>query len=155
MLAGGNDGFFGLYFASAASVGKDVTSVGSVDNINTPSLTPAGFYIDHGVSTKFPYNTASGAPSFSNVTLPISVDTFNTSVTDDGCNGITKNLTGTIALIRRGDCDFGTQAQSVADAGANYVMFYNNVVDDTVPFVFVPAILGRYFFKSQVRSMLT
>lgn len=120
MLAAGNNGFFGLYYASAASAGKDVTSVGSVDNTNTPGLTPAGDYIVNGTSTEFPYTVAEATLStFNGVTLPISVDTFDTTVVDDGCTGFTTNLTGTIALIRRGTCDFSTKAQSAIDAGAN------------------------------------
>jgi PA domain len=144
MLAAGNDGFFGLYYASAASAGKDVTSVGSVDNINTPDLTPAGHYIVNGSSTEFPYAAAVGALStFNGITLPISVDTFDTTIVDDGCNGFTKNFTGTIALIRRGTCSFAEKAQSAIDAGAQYVMFYNNIATPINPFVGGATILGQ------------
>jgi hypothetical protein len=144
MLAGGNDGFFGLYYASAASAGKDITSVGSVDNTNTPGLTTAGHYIVNSTSTEFPYTAAEATIStFNGVTLPISVDTFDTTVADDGCNGFTANMTGTIALIRRGSCDFATKAQSAIDAGASYVMFYNNGADSVIPFIGGPPLPGK------------
>jgi hypothetical protein len=148
MVAGGNDDFFGLYYASAASAGKDVTSVRSVDNINTPTITAAGYYNVDGVSTKFlliilPFS----ASTFEDFTLPIFVDAFDTTTPGDGCNGFTANLTGTIPLIRGGTCDFDTKAQAAAAAGAKYVMFYDNW-DGQVAVVFTSDILGSFHPRS-------
>lgn len=148
MLAGGNDGFFGLYYASAASAGKDVTSVGSVDNINTPTITAAGYYNVDGASTKFPLTLLPfSASTFDGFTLPIFVDTFDTTTPDDGCNGFTANLTNTIPLIRGGTCDFDTKAQAAAAAGAKYIMFYDNW-EGQVAAVFTSDILGSLYSGS-------
>lgn len=129
MLAAGNDGSEGLYYASTASSGNDVTSVGSVDNTNSPQvLTAATYTIDGGDPTDFGFTPADGTEgSFASVSLPIAVDTFDTTVANDFCAPVTVDLTGKIALIRRGTCTYLSKAQVAFDAGAKYVMFYNNV----------------------------
>ena len=143
MLAGGNEGYYGLYYGSSASSGKDVTSVGSVDNTNIPSITPAGHYIVNDQSTLFAYTESFAALStFNGVKLPLWVDTFDTTVPDDGCNGFSTNLAGKIALIRRGTCEYAEKAQAVVDAGGEYVMFYNTVDDGSTPFVGGPPIVA-------------
>lgn len=125
LLAAGNDGEYGLYFASSASAGNDVTSVGSVDNTNSPEVLNKAEYTVAGVNKSFGYTPAVG--SFAGVSLPLYADTFDTTVADDFCNPISADLTGKIALIRRGSCTFVAKAQTALNAGAKYVLFYNNV----------------------------
>jgi len=125
MLAAGNDGDVGLYYASAASAGKDVTSVGSVDNTNSPTVVNVAQYTVDSTQDTFSYTLSAG--SFDNVKLPL-WSTKDSTVADDGCNGFPGvDLTGKIALIRRGTCSFAIKAQSAVDAGAKYVLIYNNV----------------------------
>lgn len=126
ILAAGNDGAKGLFYASSASAGKDVTSVGSVENTNLPQVLNAGYYsIDNGSKSTFGEALTWG--SFGNISLPIWADNYDTTVVDDGCAAFNANLTGKIALIRRGTCTFDTKVGHALAAGANYVMFYNNV----------------------------
>lgn len=125
MLSAGNDGEYGLYYASTASAGKDVTSVGSVDNVLTPEVSTGADYVVGGKATAFGYTPATG--SFAGLSLPLYSGSRDTSVPDDGCNGYTDDLTGKLVLIRRGSCTFVQKAQSALKAGAKYVMFYNNV----------------------------
>ncbi|RDW76149.1 putative subtilisin-like protease [Coleophoma crateriformis] len=126
MLAAGNDGQYGMFYASSASSGTDVTSVGSVDNTNSPTVqTVSDYTVDSGSPVSFGYSLGTG--NFSNVNLPIWADTFDTTVIDDGCSGFTANVTGKIALIRRGTCTFDEKVASAYAAGANYVVIYNNV----------------------------
>jgi len=124
LLAAGNDGALGMYYASSASAGTDVTSVGSVDNTNSPEVLNEGQYVINGVSKTFGYTPAVG--SFASVSLPLYANSFDTNVANDGCTAYTADLTGKIALIRRGGCTFLVKANNAVAAGAKYVMFYNN-----------------------------
>ncbi|RAL59204.1 hypothetical protein DID88_006659 [Monilinia fructigena] len=125
ILAAGNDGSDGVFYASSASAGKDVTSVGAVENTRLPQVLNKGFYsIDNGSQIDFGEALTWG--SFGNISLPIWADNYDTSVVDDGCSSFNTSLTGKIALIRRGTCTFDTKVSNAIAAGATYVMFYNN-----------------------------
>jgi hypothetical protein len=142
MLAAGNDGALGMYYASTASAGTDVTSVGSVDNTNLPETLFLANYTVDSTDTVFGYSLGIG--SFDSVSLPLFADTFDTTVVDDFCAPITADLTGKIALIRRGTCTFVTKAQTAFDAGAEYVMFYNNAPGTIAAGLDGSPITGKY-----------
>jgi len=126
MLAAGNDGEEGMFLSSAAASGTDVTAVGSVENTFVPQVMNAGHWSSGNQSAAgFGYHIGFG--NFGNTSLPMWADTYDTRVVDDGCHGFSANLTGKIALIRRGGCVFDTKVTSAINAGALYVMFYNNV----------------------------
>jgi len=68
--------------------------------------------------------------------------------TTDACDGITNDLVGKIALIDRGNCDFGVKVKNVQNAGATAAIVVNNQGDEfvimigtddsiTIPSVFV------------------
>ncbi|KAB8289500.1 hypothetical protein EYC80_010660 [Monilinia laxa] len=131
ILAAGNDGSDGVFYASSASAGKDVTSVGAVENTHLPQVLNRGLYsIDNGSQINFGEALTWG--SFGNISLPIWADNYDTSVVDDGCSSFNTNLTDKIALIRRGTCTFDTKVSNAIAAGATYVMFYNNA-PGTIP----------------------
>lgn len=48
----------------------------------------------------------------------------------NGCSTITNNISGQIALIRRGTCTFSTKIRNAQNAGAAGVLVYNNVAGD-------------------------
>ena len=72
-----------------------------------------------------------------------------------GCNALTNNLTGKIAVVYRGTCQFGTKALNAQNAGAVGVIIINNIAGPpvgmapgtdgamvTVPFVMLSDIDG-------------
>lgn len=56
-----------------------------------------------------------------------------TSTATDGCSPITNNLSGKIALIDRGTCNFTVKVKNAQDAGAIGVIIVNNVPDSPPP----------------------
>ncbi|PVH73022.1 subtilisin-like protease [Cadophora sp. DSE1049] len=141
MLAAGNAGEDGMFYASSAASGTDVTAVGSVDNTNTPTAaTIASYTIDGGAPVEFVYNLAVG--NFSGISLPIVATSLDSTVVDDACAPITTDLTGTIALIRRGTCTFDTKVANAVAAGAQYVFLYNNVAIPVSPAITITDVLG-------------
>ena len=75
----------------------------------------------------------------------------------EGCNNLTNDLTGKIALVSRGTCEFGLKALNAQNAGAVAVIIYNNVggligmaagadgADVTIPAVFLSKVDGDSF----------
>lgn len=53
--------------------------------------------------------------------------------TTDACDGTIENITGKIAFIDRGSCEFGLKALNAENAGAIAVVICNNVDDGTAP----------------------
>ncbi|RYO77692.1 hypothetical protein DL766_002843 [Monosporascus sp. MC13-8B] len=129
-VSAGNDGEFGLFYASTASNGKKVTSIASFDNEITPLLlTDASFAVDGGAEGAFGY--ALGEPTnWADVSLPLWAPSYDITDPANGCEPYpadTPDLSGYVVLIRRGRCTFVEKATNAAEFGANYVMFYNNV----------------------------
>ncbi|GAP91080.2 putative minor extracellular protease vpr protein [Rosellinia necatrix] len=129
-VSAGNAGAMGLFYASTASNGKRVTSIASIDNWVTPVLLiDSSFSVDGGETETFGY--VPGDPSaWAGVNLPIWTPNFNTADPAQGCTAFpadTPDLSGYIVLIRRGTCTFVQKATNAANAGAKYVLFYNNV----------------------------
>ena len=52
-----------------------------------------------------------------------------------GCTPVTNDLTGKIALIRRGDCNFSLKIYHAQEAGAAGVIIVNNNIDNTAELV--------------------
>jgi MYXO-CTERM domain-containing protein len=67
-----------------------------------------------------------GSP-FINTTAGIVLANDGTMTTTDACEPITNNVTGKIALVDRGSCDFQVKAGNAQDAGAVGVVIANNV----------------------------
>ncbi|KAI2642933.1 peptidase S8/S53 domain-containing protein [Xylaria nigripes] len=143
----GNDGQLGLFYASTASNGKRVTSIASVDNSITPVfLTQSAFTVNGGDEKTFGY--VGGNPAaWTGVKLPLWTPNFDATDPSQGCQPFAANttdLSGKIALIRRGNCTFVEKAKHAADAGAKYVLFYNNLPEGAIAtsVTDVPAILA-------------
>ncbi|KAI1275078.1 peptidase S8/S53 domain-containing protein [Xylaria sp. FL0933] len=129
-VSAGNDGAYGLFYASTASNGKRVTSVAAVDNWLTPVLLINSDFSVNG-SDKETFGYVVGDPSaWANVSLPLWTPSFDTTEVAQACEPLpadTPDLSGNIVLIRRGTCTFVEKATYAAAAGAKYIMFYNNV----------------------------
>jgi minor extracellular serine protease Vpr len=93
---------------------------------------------------------ASTNPHFAGISVTVGSDTFGAALGDfnnfdpaitadytvtdptNGCDPISTDLTGQIALIDRGVCTFTTKVRNAQDAGAVGVLVVNNVAGDPV-----------------------
>ncbi|KAI9506729.1 peptidase S8/S53 domain-containing protein [Coemansia spiralis] len=121
----GNDGDNGLYTAGSPAVGEGVIGVGSVDNWN----------ITGSIATiSMPYRTLSvllsmagseAHPFVFETPMPIAAS-VDENGNDEGCNKPVTELSGKVALVRRGTCTFTQKALIAQAAGAIGVLVYNN-----------------------------
>ncbi|KAF7556825.1 hypothetical protein G7Z17_g1136 [Cylindrodendrum hubeiense] len=129
-LAAGNSGDVGMFYASTAASGKSVTAVASFDNAETVSILNVSHYTVNNATTRYEFGSQAGTPdAWTGVKLPLWAPSYDTNVTDGGCDEYpanTPNLSGYIVLIRRGTCTFVEKATHAADAGAKYIMVYND-----------------------------
>ncbi|MGO4552088.1 M36 family metallopeptidase [Lysobacter sp. 2RAF19] len=141
---------FGLGGTGSDSVNAEAQDGGSTDNANfaTPrdgrnprmqmylwsSPQPDHQVIAGGVT--YPARRAEFSPPFTPTglqgTVVAALDSGGTS-NADGCEAITTNVTGRIALVNRGSCDFVVKATNAQAAGAVALIVANNVAGD--PFV--------------------
>jgi subtilisin family serine protease len=129
LLAAGNEGEEGLWYASAAADGKNVAAVASVNNVVIPTLLRMTSYtVDD--DTEVGFGWVPGEPAaWDDSALPVYATSLDPTVEDDACAELpedTPDLADNIVLIRRGGCDFDTKATNAAAFGARYVLFYNN-----------------------------
>ncbi|KID75029.1 Minor extracellular protease vpr [Metarhizium brunneum] len=128
-ISAGNEGSRGIFYASSGSSGEGVAAIASYDNMHMPTLVYYGnVTVGADKPQEFPY--VLGNPDKFDITLPLWVDTFNTSVAADLCSSLpddTPDLSKYIVLIRRGTCSFAEKISNAAAKGAQYVLFYNSV----------------------------
>jgi hypothetical protein len=101
-------------------------------------LSPAGavgiydYGTQAGVNTDFPWG-----PTLSETLVAEVAWGYNAAGDSLGCEAIVTDLTGKIAIIRRGTCDFTTKVQNAQDAGALGVIILNHFANagDTDAFV--------------------
>jgi hypothetical protein len=128
MVAVGNDGEYGMFYASDGADGKGATGVGAVNNVNAPMLLNKATYETRNGTKDFGW-LLSGTKDFNNGTYQLYPLSLNTSVETDGCEALPSNtpdLSKKVVLIRRGGCGFSTKAANAANAGAKNILFYNN-----------------------------
>jgi minor extracellular serine protease Vpr len=134
----GNDGYqYNIVSASTptlATVGSpayapSVIAAGGIQNDVTyvQSVTVSGSSVPSDVQTIPAVTSADGPESATPITAPL-VDVTNAGDSDGLlCNPITPAaLTGDIALILRGTCDFGTKIDNAQNAGAVGVILIDN-----------------------------
>ncbi|KAK4638785.1 hypothetical protein QC761_704520 [Podospora bellae-mahoneyi] len=129
VVSAGNDGAAGVFYASTAANGKQVTAIASVDNVITPALLANATYQIDSKSEFFGF-TGGDPQSWNSVSLPLWTVNYNTTDEAHGCDpypASTPNLSGYIVLIRRGSCTFVQKVENAVAKGARYVIFYNNV----------------------------
>jgi minor extracellular serine protease Vpr len=136
----GNSGASGLYSASAPGLGKNVIGVASFDNTHVLlpafTITPDGKKIGYTNAAAAPAAPDSGSFEMARTaTVPLP--------TADGCtvSGQLPDLTGKVALIRRGTCGFAEKAANAQAAGAAGVVLYNNVAGFINPTVAGPVVI--------------
>src|SRR5688572_7891815 len=124
----GNSGANGVYSAGAPGVGRNVIGVASYDN--TFADMP---YFETNDGTKFGYTPANGGAAIPTTGSAPIVRTGTPASAADACNTGTPpappalgDLTGKIALIRRGTCSFYEKSINAQNTGAIGVVLYNN-----------------------------
>ncbi|CAJ0835896.1 1007_t:CDS:2 [Entrophospora sp. SA101] len=153
ITAAPNDGFSGLFSSGSPDSGKDVITVGSVNNFKfitnylVPSTQPKKkiAYFTRRVGLKFDLDGPLEIVPTSDAKDPV----------DDACNPIAKNLTGKLALIRRGGCFFDDKITNAQTAGALGAIFYFNVTgpfkpaisSSSVPIAIISKNDGEYLIK--------
>lgn len=147
VASGGNSGDNGIYSMGGPTMGDNVISVASVDNVK---IELDSFSLSDG--SKIGYYAATGAPApAKGLTLPVTKKAGSTPTTvNDGCtvSGAfpPNSLTGQAVLIRRGTCSFYEKAINAQKAGAAAVILYNNAagyINPTVagdPAVTIPVV---------------
>ncbi|KAK8028264.1 hypothetical protein PG991_005320 [Apiospora marii] len=128
-IAAGNEGLRGPFYASNGASGKNVLAVASVDASELSALPfQATFSTDETPNV----TTLGYLPSFNpwNMSsMPIVPISLNTSILGDACSSLADrdlNLTNSIALIRRGGCDFAIKRSNAAELGARHILFYTD-----------------------------
>ncbi|KAJ5713540.1 uncharacterized protein N7483_010721 [Penicillium malachiteum] len=129
LVAAGNDGADGMFYASDGADGKGAIGVGSVNSLTSPMILTSASYSTKN-STKQLGWSISGDADFVNGTYQLYPLSLSTSVEGDGCKALpstTPVLSKKIVLIRRGGCAFEDKAINAANAGAKNILFYNHV----------------------------
>ncbi|KAI0016310.1 peptidase S8/S53 domain-containing protein [Xylariomycetidae sp. FL0641] len=134
-VSAGNDGSAGMFYASTASNGKNVTSVASIDNEVTPLLLVDSYFTVNS-SARQTFGYALGEPGdWANISLAVwapSLDTTDPAMACEPLPADTPDLSSSVVLIRRGSCTFVQKAANAAKYGARFVMFYNDVEAGTI-----------------------
>jgi len=130
IVAAGNFGMAGTFFASSPASGNDVTTVGSVVNDHLPEFLRFGFYTIAGeVATPFQWTPT--PESFDKITFPIWMSNVDTTADGNCCDRPVPNLAGKIALLPPSTCSWSTLVQSAIAAGASYLISNNTLVELT------------------------
>lgn len=133
-IAAGNSGSAGPFYASSGSSGKNVLAIASVETELFPS-TPYQATLDiNGTSTQvnevyFPSDDAFPSTISDWPIVSLSLDPDATSEACSAYPAGTRNLTGVIPLVRRGECTFQTKQGNLEALGAEYILIYNDDVD--------------------------
>jgi len=119
---GGNPGMTMFLWFAAGPAGDPLT-------INNGSL--AGDY--EGLPANFG-GSLSATPITADLVLVIDDNSGSSTDPNDACDAITNgsSLSGKIAVIRRGDCEFGVKILAAEEEGAVAVIMVNNVADPVV-----------------------
>ncbi|ROT36156.1 subtilisin-like protein [Sodiomyces alkalinus F11] len=129
LVAAGNEGETGIFYASSGSSAAGAMAVGSFEVTDIPIVLNQDTYTLDG-SSQSEFGWHEGLPqAWADVSLPLYALSSDTEIPDDACDPLpadTPDLSHYIVLIRRGTCDFAEKAANVAAHGAQYVMFYNN-----------------------------
>ncbi|KAJ1845022.1 hypothetical protein LPJ70_002689, partial [Coemansia sp. RSA 2708] len=125
VAASGNDGESGLLTSNSPAIGKGVISVGSVNNwsykapyieVNSPS---AGTLRVLKV-----YNPTDLNNFVFEAPIPLVVSN-DVAGSNEGCNPPSTDISGKIALVKRGTCTFGIKAAIAQEAGAEGLLVYD------------------------------
>ncbi|OHF02028.1 alkaline elastase YaB [Colletotrichum orchidophilum] len=119
VIAAGNSGDMGPYFASSPAAGRGVVSVGSVEAAQTLGW-PATIVSSGGQSLNISYVTSDGNKFNDTIDVPIVLDS------GDSCNIAGSGSDSTAVLTKRGVCESAGSYSSIASAGFGYGILYDS-----------------------------
>ncbi|KAG5987990.1 hypothetical protein E4U52_006998 [Claviceps spartinae] len=129
VLAAGNEGEVGIFYASTAANGQHVSAIASFDNMELPYfLHMSKYQVDDGPEKSFGYDR-SLMSGWDGVNLPAWASSLDPAIKNDACDHFpanTPDLSKFIVLIRRGTCNFTEKIQHAMNKGARYALLYNN-----------------------------
>ncbi|KAF9871296.1 subtilase [Colletotrichum karsti] len=119
IIAAGNSGEMGPYFASSPAAGRGVISVGSVEASQTMGW-PATLVSSSGKSLDISYVTSDGTKFNETIDVPISLDS------GDSCNIAGSGSENTAVLAKRGVCPPAGSYASIASVGFSYGILFDS-----------------------------
>jgi len=128
-ISAGNEGYQGPFYASNGSSGKNVLAVASVDASEISALPFQATFASGGTLNTTTFGYLPSSNPWNITSMPIVPVSLNYSATADACSPLADtnlNLTNSIALIRRGGCDFIVKRANVAKLGAKHFLFYTD-----------------------------
>ncbi|POW12612.1 hypothetical protein PSTT_04243, partial [Puccinia striiformis] len=140
ILAAGNEGSEGLFYAESPAAATNSLAVGSVK-----SKKRIVFHLQTSSGRTIPYGS-SGV--FNGTNLPVYVTSPTSASSSDACQPLppsTPSLAGHVVLIRRGGCTFAEKVDTVVAHGATRILFYMNSTD--------PASLSNFMSGAQVATL--
>lgn len=125
-IAAGNDGTEGPYYASDGAAGGNVLAVASVEAIQTAEIAfLANFTLYNETSSAIiGYYEGFEPIPYTYTGFPIYAISLDINATDDACEPLDIDLTGTVVLVRVGDCAGDVQQTNIQNAGAHVTLFY-------------------------------
>ncbi|KAF6809665.1 serine endopeptidase [Colletotrichum musicola] len=130
-ISAGNDGQAGPYAASSGSSGEHVVAVASIEADVIASSSFKGVFTLNGTSnaTRVAYRAMEDWFPSEVADWPIIPLSLNTSTPDEACAPLpptTPDLTGVVALVRRGGCNFAQKQANLSPFNASHILFYSN-----------------------------
>ncbi|KAF6830339.1 alkaline elastase YaB [Colletotrichum plurivorum] len=119
IIAAGNSGEMGPYFASSPAAGRGVVSVGSVEAAQTLGW-PATLVSSSGESLNISYVTSEGSKFNETIDVPIVLDA------GDSCNIAGSGDEKTAVLVKRGVCSPVFSYNTLAGAGYGYGILFDS-----------------------------
>ncbi|KAG6133307.1 hypothetical protein E4U12_002844 [Claviceps purpurea] len=129
VVAIGNSGKMGIFYAASPANGQHVSAIASFDSAQAPYfLIVSKYQIDNGPEQSFGHRHTR-LRNWYNVNLPAWASSLDPTIKNDACAPFpanTPDLSKFIVLIRRGTCDLSDKIQHAIDKGAKYVLIYND-----------------------------
>ncbi|GAA6060985.1 hypothetical protein JCM10212_000671 [Sporobolomyces blumeae] len=122
VVAGGNDGTEGLFFADSPAATVGGIAVGSVD----PTYFPV---YNAPVLGKPPIPYQNPTPFNLSGDYIVYFTSMDPTLKNDACSALpasTPNLSNRVVVVQRGTCDFTVKLANVAKAGGKVVLIYNS-----------------------------
>lgn len=126
IVAAGNEGEAGVFFASTPADAKGIAAIGATENTKTPVFMSLSSYTQGDHEERFLYRVSYRTPE--QASLPLWALSLNTTVTADGCEPFpddTPDLSEYLLLLRQGGCTYEDKAENALAKGAKAIVEYS------------------------------